>query len=77
MNLGTSASWLMFLILFTKVLDYFETYRLISWSMFTVLTSSPMIPTLPLLLAELNETREFFRFIKKVRRAFVELAKGA
>jgi Chromosome segregation protein Spc25 len=66
----------MFLILFTKVRSYFIEHSVISWSVVAVPTTSPMIPTLPLLLAELNETREFFRFIKKVRKAFVDLVQG-
>lgn len=32
-----------------------------------------MISTMPILIAELNETRQFFRFIKKVRQAFVDM----
>ncbi|KAF8508519.1 chromosome segregation protein Spc25-domain-containing protein [Gautieria morchelliformis] len=49
----------------------------VSDPVYKVPTSSPMIPTLPLLLAELNETREFYKFIKKVRKAFIQLARGA
>ncbi|KIJ45189.1 hypothetical protein M422DRAFT_30037 [Sphaerobolus stellatus SS14] len=43
---------------------------------YRVPTASPMIPTLPLLVDELNETREFYRFIKKVRQSFIDMARG-
>ncbi|GJJ13816.1 hypothetical protein Clacol_008073 [Clathrus columnatus] len=45
----------------------------ISTPMYKVPTCSPVIASLPLLVDELNETREFFKFIKKVRKAFVDL----
>ncbi|KAF8525088.1 chromosome segregation protein Spc25-domain-containing protein [Hysterangium stoloniferum] len=48
----------------------------VSTPVYKVPTSSPIIPTLPILLNELNDSREFFRFIKKVRQAFVELVRS-
>jgi kinetochore protein Spc25 len=40
----------------------------------TVIVSTPMLPTLPILLDELNQTRDVYNFIKRVRQAFVEMA---
>jgi hypothetical protein len=33
-------------------------------------TTSPVLPTLPIMLDELNETRDLYAFIKQVRQAF-------
>lgn len=38
-----------------------------------VLTSTPILPTLPIYVEELNESRDVYAFIKQVRRAFEEL----
>jgi len=38
-----------------------------------VLTSTPLLPTLPIYVEELNESRDVYTFIKQVRRAFEEL----
>ena len=38
-----------------------------------VLTSTPPLPTLPMLLDQLNESRDVFAFIKCVRQAYVKL----
>jgi kinetochore protein Spc25 len=35
-----------------------------------VLTSTPLLPTLPIYVEELNESRDLYAFIKQVRRAF-------
>ncbi|KDQ17526.1 hypothetical protein BOTBODRAFT_29706 [Botryobasidium botryosum FD-172 SS1] len=44
----------------------------ISERIYRVPTSTPLLPALPTLLATLNETREFYGFIKSVRGAFRE-----
>lgn len=36
-------------------------------------TASPLPPTLPFLLEELNETRDIYSFIKQIRQAFEQL----
>ncbi|PSR82434.1 hypothetical protein PHLCEN_2v6070 [Hermanssonia centrifuga] len=41
--------------------------------LFTVPTTSPFLPTLPILVDELNQTRDVYTFIKQVRQAFVDL----
>jgi kinetochore protein Spc25 len=38
----------------------------------TVLISTPLLPNLPMLLHELNASRDIYGFIKQVRRSFVE-----
>ncbi|KAI0027530.1 hypothetical protein K488DRAFT_61271 [Vararia minispora EC-137] len=43
-----------------------------SWT-YRVLTMSPGLPNLPVLLDELNETRDLYLFIKKVRQEFCSL----
>ncbi|KAI0075903.1 hypothetical protein K474DRAFT_1663663 [Panus rudis PR-1116 ss-1] len=40
---------------------------------YKVPTTSPFLPTLPILLEELNETRDVYSFIKQVRQAFEQL----
>ncbi|KIM81701.1 hypothetical protein PILCRDRAFT_821044 [Piloderma croceum F 1598] len=40
---------------------------------YRVLTSTPLLPTLPIYVEELNESRDVYAFIKKVRRAFEDL----
>ncbi|KAL5485923.1 SPC25 [Sanghuangporus weigelae] len=39
--------------------------------------TTPPIPTLPLLVDQLNKTRDFYSFIKSVRARFVEMVEGA
>lgn len=39
-----------------------------------VLTSTPLLPTLPIYIEQLNESRDVYAFIKQVRRAFEDLA---
>ncbi|KAH9989854.1 hypothetical protein BJV77DRAFT_1015587 [Russula vinacea] len=39
----------------------------------SLLTSTPPLPTLPMLLDQLNESRDVFTFIKCVRQAYVKL----
>lgn len=39
----------------------------------SVLTSTPLLPTLPIYVEELNKSRDVYVFIKQVRRAFQEL----
>jgi len=41
---------------------------------YRVLTSTPLLPTLPIYVEQLNESRDVYAFIKQVRRAFEELA---
>ncbi|KAG8923977.1 kinetochore-associated Ndc80 complex subunit spc25 [Tulasnella sp. 418] len=38
---------------------------------YRVTTSTPLLPTLPTLLAELNESRQFYVFVRRIRGAFV------
>ena len=38
-----------------------------------VITTTPPLPTLPILLQELNQTGDTYRFIKHMRSAFREL----
>jgi len=38
-----------------------------------VLTSTPLLPTLPTLLDQLNESRDVYTFIKRVRQAYVKM----
>ncbi|KAF8498711.1 hypothetical protein F5888DRAFT_1691309 [Russula emetica] len=45
----------------------------VSSSSYKVLTSTPLLPMLPMLLDQLNESREIFTFIKSVRQAYVKL----
>ncbi|KAI0685546.1 chromosome segregation protein Spc25-domain-containing protein [Cytidiella melzeri] len=45
----------------------------VSSSVYKVPTTSPALPTLPILLDELNETRDVYAFIKQVRQAFEHL----
>lgn len=40
---------------------------------FTVPMSTPPLPTLPILVDELNKTRDVYAFIKDVRRAFEDM----
>ncbi|KAI0809138.1 chromosome segregation protein Spc25-domain-containing protein [Irpex lacteus] len=42
-------------------------------NVYKVPTMSPALPTLPILLDELNETRDVYTFIKQVRQAFEHL----
>ncbi|KAJ8518143.1 hypothetical protein ONZ45_g4743 [Pleurotus djamor] len=42
----------------------------VSGSSYTVKTSTPVVPTLPLLLAELNASRDVYHFIRQMRKAF-------
>jgi len=51
---------------FTFVLD-------VSVRSYRVLTSTPLLPTLPIYVEQLNESRDVYAFIKQVRRAFEEL----
>ena len=41
----------------------------------SVPTSTPFLPTLPILVDELNRTRDLYNFIKRVWEAFDELTK--
>ncbi|KAI0631652.1 chromosome segregation protein Spc25-domain-containing protein [Trametes polyzona] len=43
---------------------------------YKVPTTTPFLPTLPILLDELNESRDIYAFIRRVRNAFRELAVG-
>lgn len=43
-------------------------------SLSLVPTTSPVLPNLPILLDELNETRDLYAFIKQVRQAFDHVA---
>jgi len=45
----------------------------VSGQIYKVLTSSPPLPTLPILIAELNQSRDIYAFIRRVRLAFVRL----
>ncbi|KAI0272643.1 hypothetical protein BC834DRAFT_356548 [Gloeopeniophorella convolvens] len=45
----------------------------VSLQSYRVLTSTPLLPTLPILLDQLNESRDVFTFIKQMRQAFAEL----
>ena len=45
----------------------------ITHPMVLVPTTSPFLPNLPILLDELNETRNIYTFIKHVRQAFEQL----
>ncbi|KAI0960816.1 hypothetical protein AcW1_000081 [Taiwanofungus camphoratus] len=40
---------------------------------YKVPTTTPFLPTLPILLDELNDTRDVYTFIKRIRQAFGEL----
>ncbi|KAF8262620.1 hypothetical protein EI94DRAFT_1743136, partial [Lactarius quietus] len=40
---------------------------------FKVLTSTPQLPTMPILLDQLNESGDVYTFIKRVRQAYVKL----
>ncbi|CCM04798.1 uncharacterized protein FIBRA_06991 [Fibroporia radiculosa] len=40
---------------------------------YKVPTTTPFLPTLPILLDELNETRDIYTFFKQVRQSFVEV----
>ena len=40
----------------------------------TVPTTTPFLPTLPILLDELNDSRDVYAFIRRIRAAFQELA---
>ncbi|KAI9433549.1 hypothetical protein H4582DRAFT_1986495 [Lactarius indigo] len=42
-------------------------------SQFKVLTSTPQLPIMPLLLDQLNESGDVYTFIKRVRQAYVKL----
>ncbi|KAH9026532.1 hypothetical protein EDB85DRAFT_1979530, partial [Lactarius pseudohatsudake] len=42
-------------------------------SQFKVLTSTPQLPTMPLLLDQLNDSGDVYTFIKRVRQAYVKL----
>ena len=39
----------------------------------TALTSTPQLPTMPVLVAQLNESGDVYTFIKRVRQAYVKL----
>ncbi|KAF9242387.1 chromosome segregation protein Spc25-domain-containing protein [Melanogaster broomeanus] len=43
---------------------------------YNVITTTPPLPSLPILLSELNQTRDIYRFIKLMRSAFSELLKA-
>ena len=43
-------------------------------NMGTVPTTTPFLLNLPILLDELNESRDIYAFIRRVREAFQELA---
>ncbi|KAI0285927.1 hypothetical protein BGY98DRAFT_1087057 [Russula aff. rugulosa BPL654] len=45
----------------------------VSSSSYKVLTSTPQLPMLPVLLDQLSESRDIFTFIKSVRQAYVKL----
>ncbi|KAK7688032.1 hypothetical protein QCA50_008402 [Cerrena zonata] len=45
----------------------------VSAKTYKVPTTSPFLPNLPILLDELNESRDIYSFIKQVRQAFEEL----
>jgi kinetochore protein Spc25, fungi type len=48
---------------------YFAHIALVS----SVITSTPSLPTLPILIGELNQSRNVYSFIQKIRCAFIEL----
>ncbi|KAF7428036.1 kinetochore-associated Ndc80 complex subunit spc25 [Pleurotus ostreatus] len=48
----------------------------VSGRAYTVKTSSPVVPTLPILLEELKTTRDIFCFIRQMRTAFRDMAKN-
>ncbi|EGN94052.1 hypothetical protein SERLA73DRAFT_188610 [Serpula lacrymans var. lacrymans S7.3] len=43
----------------------------LSCSIYKVTTTTPLLPNLPILLDDLNKTRDIYQFIRSVRRAFV------
>ncbi|KAF9898149.1 kinetochore-associated Ndc80 complex subunit spc25 [Lobosporangium transversale] len=65
---------------FTRIneLDWEQEYSIIvdvSQRDFSVSDCNPLIPQLPSLIQSLNETRDFYEFLKRVRKAFKDLAK--
>ncbi|KAI0761551.1 chromosome segregation protein Spc25-domain-containing protein [Trametes elegans] len=52
---------------FSLVLD-------VSARIYKVPTTTPFLPTLPILLDELNESRDIYTFVRRIRDAFRELA---
>lgn len=68
---------------FSFVLDVGDTYKgalLViviwitnSWQGNAVITSSPVLPSLPILIDELNTSKDIFQFIKRVRMGYQQL----
>ncbi|KAF6765916.1 chromosome segregation protein Spc25-domain-containing protein [Ephemerocybe angulata] len=48
----------------------------VSSTSYRVLTSSPLLPSLPILLTSLNETGDIYLFVKQVREKYRELYQG-
>ncbi|KAF9229837.1 hypothetical protein BS17DRAFT_724079 [Gyrodon lividus] len=48
----------------------------VSTPSYNVITTTPPLPSLPILLNDLNQTRDIYRFIKLMRLAFSELLKA-
>ena len=53
--------------------DFIDYYADHACGWIIVLTSTPLLPTLPIYIEELNESRDVYAFIKQVRRAFEDL----
>ncbi|KDQ54998.1 hypothetical protein JAAARDRAFT_134528 [Jaapia argillacea MUCL 33604] len=45
----------------------------VSSRVYRVLTSTPVLPTLPILIDQLNESRDVYAFVKNIRLAFADL----
>ncbi|TFK47908.1 hypothetical protein OE88DRAFT_1810626 [Heliocybe sulcata] len=48
----------------------------VSGKLYKVITTTPLLPILPILLDELNETRDVYGFIARMRRAFRDLSEN-
>ncbi|KZT24727.1 hypothetical protein NEOLEDRAFT_1134784 [Neolentinus lepideus HHB14362 ss-1] len=48
----------------------------VSGKLYKVITTTPLLPTLPILLDKLNETRDVYKFIARVRRAFRDMSEN-
>ncbi|EPQ61172.1 hypothetical protein GLOTRDRAFT_113607 [Gloeophyllum trabeum ATCC 11539] len=46
----------------------------VSSKIYKVITTTPLLPTLPILLDDLNETRDIYAFIAKMRHAFRDMS---
>jgi len=45
----------------------------LSGSMYKVITSSPHLPTLPILVESLNTTKDIYAFIRQIRKSYQEI----